>query len=280
MASAKAKTTIRRKTGLPTLKVFGVLEAVVLAGRPLATADLASRLQIPIPTMHRIVAMLVAEAMLRREPGTRRLGPGPRLLAFGMRTLEAAVRWAPGRALLEAASARIGETVNLGALDGAAVVYLDRVEAAWPLGLRFETGSRVPLHCTAIGKLLLALLPHPAREAMLEALALTRYTPNTITATLRLRRELDRIAEQGFSIDDQEFLAGVVCLALPIRDGAGAPRAAVAVSAPAARLNAGEITRHTPILQKAADRLGQVLFPAEPAREDPAPAKRSRHAGL
>ncbi|MGC8470175.1 MAG: IclR family transcriptional regulator [Acetobacteraceae bacterium] len=254
----------RRKTGVPTLKVFGVLEAVVHAERAPTTADLAARLQIPIPTMHRIVAMLVGEGMLRREPGTRRLGPGHRLLGFGLRTLEAAVRWAPGRALLEAASARVGETVNLGALDGAAVVYLDRVEASWPLGLRFESGSRVPLHCTAMGKLLLAHMPPGPREAMVGALTLTRYTEATITSALRLRRELDRILEQGFSVDDQEFLAGVVCLAAPIRDGLGAVRAAIAISAPAVRLGASEITRHLPVLHKAAERLGETLFPAAP----------------
>ncbi len=272
-------TPARRKTGVPTLKVFGVLEAVVLADRAPTTADLAARLNIPIPTMHRIVAMLVGEGMLRREPGTRRLGPGHRLLGFGLRTLEAAVRWAPGRALLEAASARVGETVNLGALDGAAVVYLDRVEASWPLGLRFESGSRVPLHCTAMGKLLLAHMPLAPREAMTGALTLTRYTPATITSALRLRRELDHIVEQGFSIDDQEFLAGVVCLASPIRDGSGAVRAAIAISAPAVRLGASEITRHIPVLQKAAERLGEALFPAAP-EAGAVPSPRVRHAEL
>src|SRR3546814_7940826 len=91
--------------------------------------------------------------LLKREPGGRRLIEGDRLVQLALKVLEAAAKRAPRHAILKSLSDAVGETCNLGVLAGHEMVYLDRVEAQWPLGLRFEPGSRVPLHCTAIGKM-------------------------------------------------------------------------------------------------------------------------------
>lgn len=224
-----------RGSGVPTIKAFGVLEAAVGHDRPLSVTELGLMVGVPKPTMHRIVRMLEGEGLLQREPGQRRYQPGPRLLEFAVRVLGASLRTAPRHAVLERLSADLGETCNLGIMIDSHAVYIDRVEAAWPLGLRFEAGSRVPMHCTAIGKLLLAHLPRSRRDHMLEALPLARYTDNTMTDPLALSAALDAIREQGYSVDDQEFLAGVVCLAVPVRDN-GAVVAGLAVSAPAVRM--------------------------------------------
>ena len=96
------------------------------------------------------------------------------------------------------------------------MVYLDRVELAWPFGLRFEPGSRVPLHCTSMGKLFLSQLPAPSERLCCAQLPLYRYTENTITDIGRLETELETISSTQVSIDNQEFLAGVVCVAVPV----------------------------------------------------------------
>lgn len=141
-------------------------------------------------------------------------------------------------------------------MTGTAVVYLDRVEASWPFGLKFEAGSRVPLHCTSMGKLLLGALPRRRRDALIAASALSRYTENTITDRAALRRELDEIRKRGYSVDNQEFLAGVVCLAVPVIDKKGAVCAALAISAPEARMSTAEAVTHLPTLLAAAAELG------------------------
>jgi len=157
-------------------------------------------------------------------------------------------------------------------MAGSHVVYLDRVESAWPFGLRFEPGSRVPLHCTSMGKLFLSLLPKQKRTMLLRAAPLHPYTANTITDLDALDAELDRIRETGISTDNQEFLAGVVCVAVSVASASGRPAAALAVSAPNARMSLEQALKHVPSLRAAAARLSETIVeterpPANPRRK-------------
>ena len=156
-------------------------------------------------------------------------------------------------------SQQIGETCNFGVMAGSHVVYLDRVELAWPFGLRFEPGSRVPLHCTSMGKLFLSLLPAQKRATVLRSIPLYRYTENTFTDLAQLETELERIRSTEVSCDNQEFLAGVVCVAVPVRAPSGQAVAAVAVSAPLARMSMQQGLQHVPLLQAAAERLAATI---------------------
>ena len=227
--------------GGPALKVFAVLETITSQQRPLAISELAGLLNVPKPTMHRIVRQLDAEGLLQREPSRRVYGPGARLLNFALGAVRSSMRSAPRHAVLEALSAKVGETCNFGMMAGNAIVYLDRVQASWPFGLKFESGSRVPLHCTSIGKLLLSAQPRRRRDELIRATALARYTENTITDPQTLHRELEEIRKRGYSIDNQEFLAGVVCLAVPVRDSKGIICAGLAISAPHARMTCSRL---------------------------------------
>ncbi len=249
------------------LKAFAVLETIVASPRPLSVTDLSVLMGIPKPTMHRIVRQLDDDGLLQREPRSRAHGPGPRLIGFAMNAMRASMRSAPRHAVLEALSARVGETCNFGMLDGNAVTYLDRVEAFWPFGLKFEPGSRVPIHCTSMGKLLLSSLPKRRREELIGRAQLHRYTENTITELEPLRKELDEIRKRGYSIDNQEFLAGVVCLAVPLLDENGAVCAALAVSAPQARMPIAAAIEHLPALEEAAKELATHLLPSSRGEE-------------
>jgi DNA-binding IclR family transcriptional regulator len=239
----------------PTVKAVAILEAMATARRPLGVSELGVLLGLPKPTAHRIVRMLESEGLLQREPGSRRYVSGARLVRLGLGIVAASMLSAPRHAILEALSQQIGETCNFGVMAGSHVVYLDRVESAWPFGLRFEPGSRVPLHCTSMGKLFLSLLPAQKRALLLKSIPLYRYTENTVTDAAHLETELEKIRSAHVSIDNQEFLAGVVCVAVPVRDPSGQPVAALAVSAPLARMSMQQGLRHVPLLQAAAEQL-------------------------
>ena len=154
----------------------------------------------------------------------------------------------------------IGETCNFTMLDGDAVVYLDRVEAAWPLRMTLSSGSRVPLHCTASGKLLLAMLPKASRARLIGHLSLARYTETTITDQKRLAEELARIRAQKYATDNEEFHAGLVCVAVPVADPERRVWAAVAVHAPASRMPLAKALEHLPSLRRAAVSLGESFL--------------------
>ena len=247
----------------PTVKAVAILEAMATVRRPLGVTEVGVLLGLPKPTAHRIVRMLEGEGLLQREPGSRRFVPGARLVRLGLGVVAASMLSAPRHAILEALSQKIGETCNFGVMADNHVVYLDRVESAWPFGLRFEPGSHVPLHCTSMGKLFLSLMPAKKCALLLRSIPLYRYTENTITDAARLEAELENIRSAEVSTDNQEFLAGVVCVAVPVRDNNKQPVAALAVSAPLARMTLQQGLQHVPLLQAAAEQLTLTIDEAD-----------------
>lgn len=262
--SSGSKATVARSPAsepgsAPTLRVFSFLEAIAESRRSLSVSELSVALNVPQPTAHRIVHMLETENFLVREPGTRRYSPGDRLARLSLGLVSASIRAVPRRTILEELSEAAGETCNLGILVDRHVLYVDRIEAGWPLGLRFNPGSRVPLHCTSMGKVLLSSLPIGARRQLLTSSPLHKYTENTITDLDRLEEELDAIRQRDLAIDNQEFLAGVVCIATPVRSNGHDVVAAIAISAPMARMTVDSALAKAPLLKAAAEKIGATL---------------------
>ncbi|MDW8468676.1 MAG: IclR family transcriptional regulator, partial [Burkholderiales bacterium] len=223
-------------------------------------ADLSTEARLPKPTLYRMLGMLAGAGLVAREPGTRRWAPGPRLAALARNTmLNGGLARAARRAVLARLVEAIGETCNFTMLDGAEVLYLERVEAAWPLRMALAAGSRVPVHCTASGKLLLAMLPKESRTRLLAHLSLSRHTAATITDRAALEAELARIRAQGYATDNEEYLAGLVCIAVPVAASSRRAVAALAVQAPASRMPLARALEHLPLLRRAAGELSETL---------------------
>jgi DNA-binding IclR family transcriptional regulator len=235
----------------PLLRAFALLERIARADGPVTLREAADGSALPKPTVHRMLAMLEGAGLLLRESDGR-VSPGPRLARFALEALlNAAVR-APRHAILAGLAEDVGETVNLTMLDGSEVVYLDRVESAWPLRMTLQPGSRVPLHCTASGKLLLASLSAPRRRRLVDSLDLKRFTERTLADGRALDAELARIRRDGYATDNEEYLAGLVCIAVPVVLPGRRTAACVAVHAPAARMPLEAALGHLPRLRRAA----------------------------
>jgi DNA-binding IclR family transcriptional regulator len=153
----------------------------------------------------------------------------------------------------------VQETCNFTTLDGAEVLYLDRVEARWPLRLTLDVGAHVPIHCTASGKLFLAHLPPPQAEEIIGRAPLVEYTRNTIRTAARLRRECDAIRVAGYSTDREEFIAGLIAVAVPVFDADHVLRAAIALHAPTARMKLEHAIQRLPRLLRAAEAMRTLL---------------------
>ncbi len=246
-------------------RAFAVLEYVVRAARPVTPPEIAEHLDLPKPTVYRMIEQFESEGFLHRQLATRRIAAGPRLvdLAFGI--LSSSVQYAPRRQILHRLVAEVGETCNIGTLEGNQILYFDRIETVhWPLRLHFPIGARVPLHCTAIGKLFLAFLPKRRRSTLLEQLELLPRTPNTIVTTAALETELEKIRRDGLSLDREEYLAGVVCLGAPVFNARREIVAGIAIQAPSARMPAADAYRHRAALLAAAHALGESFTPFDP----------------
>lgn len=246
-------------TGSSAERSLRLLSLVAESGRALALADLSAALGLPKATAHRLCAQLEAAGFLMRDVEARSFSVGPALRKLAFDTLTHGVVRGLRHEVLAALVAEVGETCNFTTLDGARVLYLDRVEAQWPLRLALDIGSHVPLHCTASGKLLLAHLPQPQRDQLIGQLPLPPMTPNTLTTIDALRADCARIAQQGHACDNEEFIAGLVAAAVPVRDAAGVVRAALAVHAPTARMTLHGAVAQVPALREAAARMGSLL---------------------
>jgi IclR family transcriptional regulator, acetate operon repressor len=248
----------------PLLRAFALLESIVAAEAPVTLNDATAGVGLPKPTVYRMLAVLQDAGLVMREPGGRRVGAGPRLTRLALDVLRQGSARGPRRAILQALAEAIGETVNLTAIEGGDVVYLDRVESEWPLRVALQPGSRVPLHCSASGKLLLALMPAARRKRLVDVLPLQRHTAHTIVDKRALARELVRIRGERAATDNEEFIAGLVCVAVPVALSDGRIVASVAVQAPVARMPIAMALRHVPTLRRAADALAATMDDAAP----------------
>lgn len=259
-----------------SLRAFAALDALVAADGPVALAEIAARVGLPKPTVHRLLAQLEAGELVQREPqaraafqpegGSDRPAPpgrryvvGPRLAGLALRVMTHSTHRGARHAILQGLVDELGETCNLTMLDGAQIVYLDRVETASPLRVNLQPGSRVPLHCTASGKLLLALLPAARRERLLAQAVLERHTPNTFVARAALDEELKRVRRDRLSVDAEEFVMGLVCAAVPVCAADGRAIAAVATQGPVTRMPLERAIALAPRLREAAEALARTF---------------------
>ena len=244
------------------MRALAILEAIAASDeRPLSTTDLIETVGLPKATVHRLCALLEHDGYLRREPGGKRLITGPALTRLTYSVLAGTGERTPRRAILQALAGEIEETCNISVPNGTEMIYYDRVETKWPLRLELVPGSRVPLHCTASGKLFLSTLSKERRRRVIGRLSLDPLTSNTITDPMVLEQAIARIKVTGVGTDDQEFLPGMVACAVPVVVENGRFCMAVAAHAPAARLKIDEMTQHVPALKRAAAELSALVEP-------------------
>jgi IclR family acetate operon transcriptional repressor len=241
-------------------KGFSLLEHLVEADRALTLAELVAQMDLPKATVHRLLMNLEAAQLLKRDLTGKRYVPGDRLTRFSLRAVVFSARMSPVRAVLERLVAEIGESINLGVLDGTSVAYVQRVECNWPLRTHLSAGSRVPLHCTATGKLFLALMPTARRTALLDEIELQAYSPNTITSRKRLDEELARIRDERLAVNNEEFMVGAIGLSVPLMGIDGEMIAGLALHAPVARVSIKDARAHSSTLRRAAEKLARTLL--------------------
>ena len=231
-----------QRTGAQSVeRALGVLRCFETAPGDLGVSEIAGRTGLSVSTAHRLVRALCAGGLLAQDPRTERYQLGPALVVLGRRA-EARLGYARALPALEALAQQTGESVNLGIRSGAEVLVVLDVASPQPLRFDQEPGSRVPVHTSAMGKVLLAFADDPRRE--LRALPeLARYTDRTITDHEALGAELDRTRARGFAVNDEERNLGVRAVAAPVLGAAGSALAAVAVQGPTVRLPDDRLAR-------------------------------------
>jgi len=240
-----------------------MLEELSRHGSGASLEQLASSLTLPKSSLHRTLAALRHRGFAtQREDGRYLVGPELMRIAFDFYDRLDVRVWL--RPTLERLRREVNETIHLGVLDGADVVYMDKLEPSHPIALGSKIGGRNPAHCTGVGKALLAWT-YPTDAALLawaqEHAPLARRTSRTIDDPSALAREMTRIRAEGFAKDLEESEAGVRCVAAPVFFGGSTPVAAISISAPKERLPAAAMRTMIGALRREIPRAGDRSVP-------------------
>lgn len=247
------------RSGSATERALAILTQVSNAEEPLAATNIAARLSLPVPTVHRLVRHLEELGFLERALGSKRLSIGPALQKLAFATLVNSDIRGQRHSVLKSLVDVVKETCNITVLDGDEVTYIDRFESQWPLRTHLHPGSRVPMHCGASGKVFLAHMPAYRRRKFLYTTPLQKMTEKTITNPEIIEDELKEVRRLGYAIDDEEFLDGLVGLAVPIFDSSNRVCATVSMHSPTIRHSVDTIRQHVPTLQNTASLLQESI---------------------
>lgn len=248
------------KSQIPTnMRLLLLLEEVARAGVPVAPSTLVEALDLPKPTIHRLLTKAEQEGFLQRDVDGRSYGPGQRLRRLSTNTLSSQRMRTERLLIMKGLSETVGETCNLAAPGRFAMVYLDRVETHWPLRIQFPVGTEVPFHCTASGKMYLSSLRSDKLDRLLGWLELEPLTSRTITDKAALKAELAQTRKRGYATDDVEFMADMVAIAVPIRDVTGRLLTTLSIHAPTQRHSAESLVEDLGPLRETAVKLETLV---------------------
>lgn len=231
-------------------RAFELLELMAASDGEVGISELASRSSLPAATVHRVLQTLAANGYVRQE-ASRAYTLGPRLIHLGGTASRQLGSWA--RPYMARIAEATGEAVNLAVLEADEVVYIAQVPSRHYLRMFSEVGRRVPPHCTAVGKALLAQIPEDRVRATLHRAKMPALTVRTITDEDEFVQHLDFVRSHGYALEDGEHEAGVRCIAVPVP---GAPRnMAISVSGPEARMSLNDAARVVPLMREVAAQL-------------------------
>jgi IclR family acetate operon transcriptional repressor len=251
-------TVQQREKGSYITRVLEIIEAISLAERPISPAELAFLLDIPKPSIHRLLQQLEADNYVQINMRGLLL-PGDRMHNIALGVLHSRQFKALRQAILKNLAETIGETCGIAIPDGNEMVYYDRVQTNWPLRINLPIGINTPLWCSSSGKLYLTSLPNECRDLIINSLPLDKFARNTLTDPYSLERDLLKIQANELGTDNEEFIDGLVACSVPIKDQNGKLFACLFTHAPVFRKSLAELLEFEPLLRQAAIELGDLI---------------------
>ncbi len=248
------------------LKVFAILQS--LADRnETGISELSMRLGMPKATIYRFLQSMKSLGYVRQEVDSERYGLTMKLFELGTKALQYPDLVELAKSHMQQLADATGETVHMGMLIDSEIIYVHKVDSRHMLGMYSRVGRRAPLHCTAIGKVLLAWENTAQRERILVGCDFKRYRDKTITALPDFMAELDRTRDQGYGQDREEFDDHIRCVGVPIFDRHNQAVAGISVSTPTFRFDQAREAEVVTMLQTASrtisKQLGCTAYPIE-----------------
>ena len=246
-----------------TGKIFALLEYFVERGskqRSVAFVEVAAAVPFARTTVHRILYSLEKLGYVEKDTVTAHYQLASKFFDLTGPTIHFRRLQSVAKSVMQNLLVRFGETINLGVLDDGQVAYIDVLQSPSALRIAAVPGERNPVHCTSLGKAMLAFLPEVEVEAILDRHPMIKKTPRTITHKKHLLEHLASVRERAVAVDMEENLTGVICVAAPIFDQSGRVIAGISLSGPSSRMEA-KLAQVQEEIRASAITLSQLLSP-------------------
>ncbi|MBI1354072.1 MAG: helix-turn-helix domain-containing protein [Acidobacteria bacterium] len=265
-SSAASRSKLSSNAMSSTLRCLRVLDILAEPPYELSLTEIVARLKMVKGSAHRMVRTLCEAGLVEQDVRSRLYRLSPKSFWVGTAFLRHSAVYQAALPLMHSMMERAGGMAHLAAWHERALMYLHTISQPGESHLFAEIGERWPLHCTGLGKAMLAYR-EPREIDLLFAVERTRFTANTITTGDAMKREVARIRARGYAVDDEEMVQGVRCVAAPIFQRDGLAVAAVSVSAPTSLLTDQRIAECAAIVCEAALRTSMQLGFRPPVRE-------------
>jgi len=240
-------------------RIAAIFQCLVSTTAEVGIGDLSRRTGLSKATVHRLLVALEQNRFVEQNPETRQYRLGLRLFELGSHAVSQVDLVAIAEPFMEELAEATGETTHLGVIRDGMVLYIAKVEGWHALRMPTQVGTRMPLHSTALGKVLLAHLGDAEREAFIQDLNMTSTTTHTVTKPELLEAALTSVRSNGFAVDNEELEVGLRCIAAPIRNYTGQVIGAISVSGPTTRMTVTKTSEIAVQIVKAATSASERL---------------------
>ncbi len=248
---------------MPTIqsvdRALQILDLFDDQNKEMKITDISARTGLNKSTLHALLKTLQARGYIDQNEDNGRYRLGMKLVERGNFVISSIdIRTACNRFLVDL-STKTGQTTHLGILDAGHGVYIDKVEGQAAIITYSRIGRQLPLHCTAMGKVLVAFQDEQARKRILQDYSYDPMTPRTITGEDAFLQEIATVREQGYAIDEQEHVKGVRCAAVPIFDHKGKITAAISLSTLTSIVNNRDFERYIGLLKSIGSEISALI---------------------
>jgi IclR family transcriptional regulator, KDG regulon repressor len=222
-------------------RALGILDLLAGENSELGPSEVSERTGLHKSTVHRLLQVLERHRLIEKLALNGKYRLGLRLFELGSKAMAQFDLRERAQPYLKRLVLETGETAHICILDGDRMLSIANVESLRTLRTPSTVGHRTPLHCTSVGKTLLAFVPEDEQIDLINQCELTDYTRHTITKPARLKAELKLIRQRGYALDDEEIEEGLRCVGAPVMDHSGRVVAAMSIAGPAFRLTEDRI---------------------------------------
>ena len=229
-------------------------------GSPLNLENLVRISGVKKTSCFRILQTLVRSGFVAREPDTNGYFIGPKMISIGLAAMDRGGVRELALPFMKELREKTGTTVNLGVLSGTEVIFVERLQSPYILEPSLRVGSRLSVHCSSLGKAILAQLPESEVEELLKQIHFERKTEKTIMSVRALKAELKTIRERGFALNDEELEPGLFAISAALRNHTGAAVAAMNMAFPLMRHSKEKaMTSFLPLLLDICGKISSVM---------------------